>query len=127
MLRLRVIYVASMVALVGLLALTVVRPTVLGRGSTEVLRQQLQQTDDEWVMQFDLSNQEGRQVTYRIEVSVLGQSYADKVSLADGQGYTYRHHVAKAGVDQAEARVAVYREGESSPTSQTSYLLRKAQ
>ena len=121
--RLRIAYVLSLAVLVVLLGFAVGHPMVSGTGSSEVLRQQLLQTEDEWIVQLDIVNREGRDVTYAIDISVNGQPYSHIAVLEDGQHYGYAHHIYKARVGQGDATLAVYKDGTAAPIGQTSYHL----
>ncbi len=58
--RLRAIYIAALVVLGVLLAFTVFKPMAMGEKYRQVQREQLLQTENEWIIQFDIINREGK-------------------------------------------------------------------
>jgi len=124
MLKLRLIYIASLVILGVLVVFTVFRPLASGEEYSEVQRAQLLEREDQWIIQFDIFNREGEDINYTIEVLSDGKLYTESVLIRDGRTFTYIHHFYPERLTSNEVSFAVYKEGEATPIEQTTYFLR---
>lgn len=124
MLKYRLIYLATLVVLGLLVVFTVFRPMVMGKEYSEVQRVQLLEREDQWILQFDIINREGRETGYNINVFADGERYAESVLIRDGGVFTYVHHIYPERLIGDEVTFAVYREGESAPIEQGTYVLK---
>lgn len=124
MLKLRPLYIGSLVVLGVLLALTFFRP-MAGGGEhySEVQRAQLLEREGEWIVEFDIINREGKDMSYIIEVIADGERYTETVLVRDKGMFTYIHHFYPERLTSNEVSVAVYKEGEINPVEQTTYFL----
>jgi hypothetical protein len=120
---LRLFYILSLVILGTLVIFTIFKPLTVGGEFSEVTRQALLQTEDEWILQFQVGNHEGRDVEYRINVLIGSDRFVDHFMVRDGGLYTYTHHISKkrAGGDWISCQI--FREGENEPLVDTSYSL----
>ena len=124
MLKFRPIYIASLVVLGVLIAFTFFRPMAIGGESySEVQRAQLLEREGEWIIEFDIINQEGKDMNYTIEVVADGELYTESVSIRDGRMFTYIHHFYPERLTSNEVSFAVYKEGESTPVEEGTYFL----
>ncbi|MFC1995389.1 hypothetical protein ACFLVM_00715 [Chloroflexota bacterium] len=124
MLKFRIIY-AFLLVLLGVLAVfTVFRPMVSGEEYTEVLKDQLLQAEDEWILQFTLFNHEGEPQKYAINILVDGKQYTDDFLILDNRQYIYIGHIPRDTVSNDNVRVAIYKEGEYVPFKQGTYYLK---
>ncbi len=122
--KLRIFYIVSLVILALLIVFTVFRPMATGGQYSEVQREQLLQTEDEWIIQFDISNREGKNTTYTINVLVAGKQYGDRFIVQDGSTYTYIHHIRRDMVGTGEVSSTIYKEGSDTPFEQATYYLK---
>jgi len=122
--KFKLIYIASLIILGVLMAFTIFRPMVIGEGHSEVQRAQLLERKDEWIIEFDIINQEGKDTSYIIKVGADGKIYAESVMVKNGGMFTYIHHFYREQLTANEVSFAVYREGESTPIEQATYFLR---
>ncbi|MBI2854727.1 MAG: hypothetical protein HYX87_07405 [Chloroflexi bacterium] len=122
--KLRIVYMLSLMVLAVLIAFTVFRPMATGGQYSEVARENLLEREDEWIIQFDIINREGKPTEYVINVSVAGKQFSDRFIIADGSLYTYVYHIRRDMLGSGEATVTVYKEGESTPFEQTTYYLK---
>ena len=122
--RLRIFYVISLVALGVLLMFTLLRPMVTGEEYSETLREHLLQAEDEWIIEFDIINHEGKEQNYTVSVWVDGKSFNQTVLIPDGKMFTYIHHVSKDQLNKGEVSFSIYREGENTPFKQATYHLK---
>ena len=124
MLKFRPIYIASLVVLGTLIAFTFFQPMVTGgEYYSEVQRAQLLEREGEWIIEFDIINQEGEATNYTIEVIVDGELYTESVLIKDGGMFTYIHHFYRDRLTSNEVSFAVYKEGESTPVEEATYFL----
>ncbi len=122
--RLRIILIASLVVLVVLLVFTVFGPMVQGEKHSEVVRESIIQTEDEWIIQFGIFNREGADTSYVINWSTGGEIYNSKTaSVADGRIFTNIHHVYPHTVKEGKVKLEIYRQGESTPFEQSTYYV----
>jgi len=122
--KLRIIYIVSLVILGVLVAFTVFRPMATGEEYSEVQRAQLLEREDQWIIEFDIINREGKDMSYTIRVLTNGKQYTESVLIKDGRMFTYIHHFYPERLTKKEVSFAVYGEGESTPIEQATYYLK---
>ena len=122
--RLRIIYIASLVILGILLVFTVFRPVATSGEYSEVRRAQLLQTDDEWIIQFDLINHEDEKQDYTMAVLVDGKQYTEDVSILSGRVFTYIHRIPRGTTGAGDVGFTIYKRGEADPLEQVTYYLK---
>ncbi len=122
--KLRIGYIAALVLLGVLLVFTVFKPMATGEEYSEVYREQLLQTEDEWIIQFDIINREGEEQHYTINIWVDGKPSTESVAIGDGKMFTYIYHLYKGQITEGKVSFAIYREGEGSPIKQGNYHLK---
>lgn len=122
--KLRTIYIVSLVILGVLVAFTVFRPMATGEEYSEVQRAQLLEREDQRIIEFDIINREGKDMSYTIKVVSDGKQYTESVLVRDGGMFTYIHHFYPERLTKKEVSFAVYREGESPPIEQATYYLK---
>ena len=122
--KLRAFFIISLMILGVLLVLTVFRPMASGSDYSEVQRAQLLEREDQWIIEFDIINQEGEDMSYTIKVLADGKLYTESVLIRDGGMFTYIHHFYPDRLTKNEVNFAVYKEGESTPVEQATYFLR---
>ncbi len=122
--KLRIIYIASLVILGVLIAFTVFRPMATGEEYSEVQRAQLLEREEQRIIEFDIINREGRDMSYTIRVLAGGKQYTESVLIRDGGMFTYIHHFYPERLTKKEVSFAVYKEGESTPFEEVTYFLK---
>ena len=122
MLKLKFIYIASLI-LVGVLLVATIYLIPQRAKLTEVQRNLLLQSADRYVMQLDLFNKEGKDTSYTVDVSIDGKLYTQKVAIEDGKGFTYLQPVYPRMVTEGIVTLTVYREDEPVPIEQTTYFV----
>ncbi len=120
----KIAYILSLLVLVGLVAVTVFKPMVAGEEYSEVAQTQLLKTEDEWILQFDLINNEGRDQEYVINVEVDGKQYNERVLIPDGSVFSYIRHFYQDGITDKSVRFAFYRKGEATSFKEVTYYLK---
>ncbi len=95
-----------------------------GEEYSEVQRVQLLEREDQWIIEFDIFNREGKDISYTIEVLADGELYTESVLIRDRGMFTYIHHFYPDQLTKNEVSFAVYKEGESTPIEQATFSLR---
>ena len=122
--KLRIIYIVSLVTLAVLIAFTVFQPMATGGKYSEVQKEQLLETESEWIIQFVIINREGRDQNYTINVLVGDKLFTESVLIRDGRRFSYIHHIRRDEITDGVASFAIYKEGEATPFEQTTYYLK---
>lgn len=124
--KLRLVYIVSLVILGVLLAVMLWHPFSQAgeQRYSEVGRESVIQRDDQWIIQFDIVNREGKDQNYIINISANGYSDRQVVLVRDGAIFTYIHHVYPETVKETgKFNLSVYKEGESTPFEETTYYV----
>ncbi len=122
--KLRIIYILALVLLGVILVFTVFRPMTTGEEFSEVSRESIIQSDDQWIIQLDIINHEGEEQNYTINIWVDGKPSTESFAVEEGKMFTYIRHIYKDQITKGEVSFTVYREGEGSPIKQVSYYLK---
>ncbi len=122
--KFKLIYIASLVILGALTAFTVFQPMATSGEYSEVQRAQLLEREGQWIIEFDIINREGEDMSYTIKVLADGKIYTEGVLIREGGIFTYIHHFYPDRLTNNEVSFAVYKEGESTPVEQVTYFLR---
>jgi len=120
---LKIAYVVGLVILGLLVVFTVFRPMITGGEYTEVQREQLLQTESEWIIQFDIINHEGKGTNYTINVQAGSKQYNENVLIPNGRRFSYIHHFYRDGISDGEVTFTIYKEDEDTPFEQVTYHL----
>lgn len=120
--RLNLIFVISLVVLAGVLIATVYFiPS--SQPYPQSKKSQIIRSQNEWILQYEIANNEQRDVSYNIQVTVDGTVYRDSAAVKPGKTYTYVYHINPSQLKQGKVDFAVYREGEVTPVEQATYYL----
>lgn len=119
----RVVYIVSLVILGVLIVFTIFRPMATGEEYTEVAREHLLQTENEYIIEFHIMNHEGEDKKYTINVLMDGELYSKEILVPDGRIFTYVHHVQPDRIIEPNVRVTIYKEGEDTPFEQITYYI----
>lgn len=126
MLMLRVIYVILLAVLLVLTALTVFHPVTVDAEYSEVQREQLLKAEDEWIIQFDIINHEGREANYTLTAVVGDDRYTEGFAISDGGKYSYIRHIPCGMTYERSINFSLYKDGEPNPIKQVTYHLEEA-
>ncbi|MFC1984490.1 hypothetical protein ACFLU0_00545 [Chloroflexota bacterium] len=108
------------------MAFTVFRPMVVGEKYSEVQRESLLKTEEGWIIQFDLINNEGEDQSYTISLSIDDDKpYKEDVFLPDGRIYRFvrRIHAGELAGDTGRVDLVIYKNDESTPIEHLTYYL----
>lgn len=122
--KLRIVYIISLVILGVLITFAVFQPMAIGGEYSQVQRAQLLEREDRWVIELHIFNREAQDTNYTINVLVDEELCTESIQLKQGELFKYSHHISRDKFEQtSEVSVAVYKEGESTPFEQVTYYL----
>lgn len=120
--KLRLIFVLSLIILAGVFIATVYFiPS--NQGDDESKRVQIIQGENEWILQYDIINNEERDTKYTIYVTVDDAVYKDSTMVKPGKRYTYIHHIYPQQLVKGMVTLALYEEGKAKPVEQATYYI----
>lgn len=92
-----------------------------GQSYTESRRAQIIEGENEWILQYDIINNEGRDIKYTIYIAIDDAVYTDSTVVKQGKTYTYIHHIYPQQLKEGEVTFALYEEGKAKPIEQVTY------
>ncbi len=119
----RVVYIVSLLLLGMLIVFTIFRPMAVGEKYSEVQREHLLQTEDKWIIEFDIINREGRDQNYTITAVLDGKAYYEDVLIREGRMFTYIRHIYPDQLTERKVSFTIYKEGEETPFEQITYYI----
>lgn len=119
----RALYILSLLlALVlGLLALA---SFALSLSVREVRSEQISKTRDGWLLQLNIANRQDEEKVYRIDLLIDGKLYSEVATVAANDVLTHFRRIRQEDVSSGEFTVAVYKDGDPEPVTQTVYYLK---
>lgn len=123
----KIIYLASLLVLGGLLTALVVSLMTSGARSSEVQREQLIEGDDGWILQFDIVNRDAVPAEYDISVTLDGQAVGgDGVSIIGGGKYSYIYHLQRSRLPSGvgELGFRVFKNSAPEPVENGTFFLK---
>ncbi len=122
MFRLRLTFVLSLVILAGVfIAIIYFIPS--GQSYTESKRVQIIEGENEWILQYDIINDEKREIKYTISITIDDAAYSDSIVLKPGKAYTYIHRIYPQQLEEGKVTFALYEEGKAEPIEQVTYYI----
>jgi len=121
--RIRVFYAASLIILVVMVIVVLFQPAKADDDYSVVQREHLIKADTEWVLEFDIFNNQDKRLNYRIGVSGKEWEYMEDVSIGAGRLFTFIHHIRRSDVSENRISVTIHIEGESTPFETLTYIL----
>lgn len=121
--KFRIVYIISLLLLGALVVFTVFRPMATGEKYSEVGREHLLQTEDEYIVEFDIMNHEGEDKRYTINTLINGKLQSKVFLIRDDRKFTYIYHIYPDQLTGGDVSFTIYKEGEDSPFEQITYYL----
>ncbi len=122
--KLRIIYVVALVILAVLIGFTVFQPMATGTKYSEVQKEQLLETESEWIIQFVIINHEGRDQNYTINVLADEKLYTESILIREGRRFSYIQNIRRDLITDGNVSLTIYKEGEATPLEQATYYLK---
>lgn len=122
--KLNIFYIISLVVVAALLGLTMFYSMATGEDYSTVYRENLLQTGDGYIVEFDIMNHEGETKQYTINMLVDGKLYyTDDILVLDGRVFTFGRHINPDRIANGKVSFAIYKEGEDTPFEEITYYL----
>ena len=118
--KLRLIFILSLVVLAGvfILALYFI-PS--GQSYPESRTAQIISAGDEWILQYNINNNQERDIKYTIHVTFDGAVYTDSTVVKPGKIYTYIHHIYPQQLAEGKVTFALYEDGKAEPVEEATH------
>ena len=124
MTRLKIAYIVSL-AILGILVVMVISdPIRKTEPYSEVLREGMIQTEEAYIVEFEIQNSERKEQCYIISVSCGSYQYSQRIVIEDSKSFTYVHHLYRDRTTGNCATFTICREGETTPFEETTYYLK---
>ena len=120
--KLRLIFILSLVILVGVFIATIhFIPSEQSYNDSK--RMKIIEGEDEWIVQCDIINTEDREVKYSLYFTIDGVIHKDSTVIKQGKTYTYIHHIYPAQLEEGRVTFTLYQEGSVKPIEQATYYI----
>lgn len=121
--KLRLVFILSLIILAGLFVFTLYS-IPLGRNRPEPSRTiQIINAGSEWILQYDIVNNQQRDIKYTIYLTVDGSVTTDSVVVKSGKRYTYIHQISPEQLTEGKVTLALYEEGKAEPVEQATHYI----
>ena len=115
--RLKIIFILSIVILAAVFVTTFyVIPSQLDLPESKNL--QIIEAENEWILQYDIFNNEDRDISYEILATADGNTFSESTVVKSGREYTYILHIPRQNTDDSEVTFTVFEEGKQEPIEQ---------
>ena len=94
-----------------------------GQSYPESPRAQIINAGNEWILQYDIGNNQTREIKYTIRVTIDGVVYTDSTVVKQGKAYTYIHHIYPEQLAEGKVTIALYEEDKAEPIDQVTYYI----
>ena len=122
MFRLKLIFALSLIILAGLF-ISVVYLVPSSQKPAESKRVQIIKGENGWILQYDITNAQDRDIKYTIIVTVDNAARKDITVVQEGKTYTYTYHISPEQLTKGQVTVALYEEDKTEPVEQTTYYI----
>ena len=120
--KLRLIFVLSLIILAGVFIATIYFiPS--DESYTESKRVQIIKGENEWILQYNITNNEEKDTKYIIYVTVDDAVYKDSTAVKQGKKYTYIRHIYPEHLEEGRVTFTLYEEGKTEPIEELTYYI----
>ena len=121
----KIIYILSLIALGIMMILAFLKPLATGKEYSTVQKEQVTQTEEGWLIKFEVANGEKEQQTYTVEESLdNSKPYRESVTIPGGGTYEYSHHIYREDVAGGMVNYHIYRNSTPEPVEKLTYHLK---
>ena len=120
--KLRLVFVLSLVVLAGVFIFTLYL-IPFGESYPELRKAQIINAGNEWILQYDIINNQEIDIKYTIHVTVDGAAYSDSTVVKPGKTYTYIHHIYPRQLAEGKVTFALYEGDKAEPVEQVTYYI----
>ena len=122
---LKLVYIISLIMLGVMLVFTVFKPMTSAEEFSLVARESIIHGEDQWVIQFDIINLEGKGETYAINIWADDYAYSQAVLVRDKATFTYMHHIYPKMVrETGKVNLTIHKKGEVEAFAERTYYCR---
>ncbi len=93
------------------------------QGYTESERAKIIAGKNELILQYDIVNEQEKDIKYTIFINVDNVTYTDSVVVKPLKTYNYIHHINRQQLEEGRVTSALYEEDRSDPIEQISYYI----
>jgi len=120
--RLRLVFVLSLIILAGVF-ISIIYLIPSGQDDTESNKAQIIEEEERWILQYDIVNNEDKDINYTIHVTVDGTVYKDSTVVKRGKKYTYTRHIYPEHLEEGRVTFTLYEEGKTEPVEEVTYYI----
>ena len=120
--RLRLTFVLSLIILAGVF-ISIIYLIPSGEDDTEFNKAQIIEEEGRWTLQYDIINNEDKDIDYTIHVTVDGAVYKDSAVVKQGKKYTYTRHIYPEDLEEGKVTFILYEEGKTEPIEEVTYYI----
>jgi len=122
--KVNIFYIISLMILVVLIGIIAFQSVTADINYSTVTRESLLQTNDGYIVEFDIINHEGEDMNYTIDVLTGDTRYTDDILVLAGRIFTYGHIVYPDRIGDGDVIFTIYKEGEDTPFEEITYHLK---
>ncbi len=117
---LRLIFLLSIVILAAVfIAIIYLIPSELNYAESKNI--QIIDGQEQWILQYDIVNDQQNDISYTIEVTIDGIVFTDSAVVEPGKTYTYIRHIDPGQVSTGEVSLTLYQGEMATPVEQVTY------
>ncbi len=120
--RLKLIFISSLVVLAAVFIATIyLIPSVLDLAESKNI--QIIDGQQQWILQYDIVNDQQDDTSYTIEVIIDGVVFTDSTVVEPGRTYTYIRRIDPGKVSRGEVSLTLSRGDMATPVEQVTYYI----
>jgi hypothetical protein len=120
--KLKLIFISSLVLLVGLFISTMfMNPST--PEPAESKRAHILKGENGWIVQYDIKNTQANQIKYTITVTMNTVTRKDSVEVQPGKSYSYTYHIPARQPENEQVTLALFEEDKAEPVEKITYYL----
>ena len=120
--RLRLTFVLSLIILAGVF-ISIIYLIPSGQDDIESNKAQVIEEEGRWILQYDIINNEDKDIYYTIYVTVDDAVYKDSTIVKQGKKYTYIRHIYPEHLEEGKVTFILYEEGKTEPIEEVTYYI----
>ena len=120
--KLRLLFISSLVILAGVF-ITTISFIPSGQDYSNSSKVRIIDGEDEWILQYDILNNEERDTAYSIQITIDSEIYKNSTVVKQGKSYSYIRHIYPQQLLRGEINFVVYKEGINEPIENVTYYI----
>lgn len=120
--KLKLIFISSLVILaIAFIATIYLIPSQLDFVESKSI--QIIDGQQQWILQYDIVNDQQDDTSYSIEITIDGKVFKDSIVVEPGKTCTYIHHIDPRQISIGEVNLALYQGEMEAPIEQVTYYI----